>query len=63
MPRIGDRVFDEALKPVGTISDIFGPVSSPYISVKSGVMEPQKLVKHALYINPSFRQRGGRKNK
>ena len=63
MPRIGDRVLDESLKPVGTISDIFGPVSSPYVSVKPSVTEPQKLVKHALYINPSFKQRGGRKNK
>ena len=63
MPRIGDKVFNETLKPVGTISDIFGPVSSPYVSVKTNVMEPQKLVKHVLYVSPSFKQRGGRKNK
>ena len=63
MPRIGDKVFNETLKPVGTISDIFGPVSSPYVSVKTSVMEPQKLVKHVLYVNPSFNPRGGRKNK
>jgi rRNA processing protein Gar1 len=62
MPRIGDKVFNETLKPIGTISDIFGSVSSPFVSVKPSVMEPQKLIKRALYVNSSFKQRGGRKN-
>ena len=33
--QIGDIVVDENLKPVGKIFDIFGPVSSPYVSVKA----------------------------
>ncbi len=63
MPRIGDQVFNETLKPIGIISDIFGPISSPYVSVKTSIKDPQKLVKQALYVDQSFKQRGGRKNK
>lgn len=63
IPRIGDEVFNETLKPVGIISDLFGPVSSPYVSVKTNITDPQRLVKHVLYVNPSFKPRGGRKHK
>lgn len=52
IPRIGDKVVDELLKPVGTIFDIFGPVSSPYASVKPKVKEPHNLVGHVLYTSP-----------
>ncbi len=51
-PRIGDKVIDELLKPVGTVFDIFGPVSSPYISVKTKVKEPHDLVGKVLYASP-----------
>ena len=50
-PQIGDKVVDESLKPVGTIFDIFGPVSSPYVSVKTKVKEPRDLVGHVLYAS------------
>ncbi len=33
-PRIGARVFLRGKEPVGTVIDVFGPVSSPYVSVK-----------------------------
>jgi len=49
-PHIGDRVVDQNLKPVGTVFDVFGPVSSPYVAVKPQVgEEPHGLVGNTLY--------------
>ena len=53
LPRIGDRVVDDKLSNVGTVFDVFGPVSSPYIAVKPSVDEPSLLVGHFLYAVPS----------
>jgi len=55
LPRIGDQVMDENLKPVGTVFDVFGPVSSPYIAVRPSVEEPNHLVSKILYSAPSPR--------
>lgn len=52
-PRIGDRVVNQNLKPVGTVFDIFGPVSSPYVAVKPEVEESHDLIDHTLYSVPS----------
>jgi len=52
IPRIGDKVVNELLKPVGTIFDLFGPVSSPYVSVRTQVKEPHDLVGNVLYTSP-----------
>jgi RNA-binding protein len=59
LPRIGDMVVDEKLKSVGSVFDIIGPVSSPYVTVKPTIPEPQRLVKNTLYVVPS----AGRKEK
>lgn len=53
LPRIRDRVVDEKLKPVGTVLDIFGPVSSPYVSVKTEIDDLHRLVNRVLYSIPS----------
>lgn len=53
LPRIRDRVVDEKLKPVGTVFDIFGPVSSPYVSVKTEIGDLHRLVNRVLYSIPS----------
>jgi RNA-binding protein len=53
MPRVGERVVDENLKPVGMVFDVFGPVSSPYVSVKPETMESQRFVGNMLYTVPS----------
>lgn len=53
LPRIGDKVVDEQLKPVGTVFDIFGPTYAPYVAVKPGVEETRHLVNHVLYAIPS----------
>lgn len=57
-PRVGDGVVDERLKPVGTVLDIFGPVSSPYVAVKPQVEKTNPLVNHVLYSAPLSEKRG-----
>jgi RNA-binding protein len=56
-PRIGETVVDESLKSVGKVFDIFGPVSAPYIAIKSTVRETEKLVNKMLYVIPSRGER------
>jgi rRNA processing protein Gar1 len=58
--RIGDRVVDEYLNPIGKIFDIFGPVSSPYVSVKADTENFQSSTDRILYVVPSRSQRKGR---
>lgn len=58
-PKIGAEVVDERLKPVGTVFDVFGPVASPYVSVKPRVRSPRRLVHHVLYVLPTTRGRKG----
>jgi RNA-binding protein len=33
-PELSTKVMDKSLKVIGTVSRVFGPVDSPYISVK-----------------------------
>jgi len=53
LPRIGDKVVDEHLKPIGMVFDIFGPTSSPYVAVRPDIGDPHRLVNHVLYAIPS----------
>jgi len=55
-PKIGEKVVDEKLRTVGTVFDVFGPVSSPYISVKPLLKTPETLVNKPLYVVPSVRR-------
>lgn len=57
LPRIKDKVVDENLKPVGTVFDVFGPVSSPYVAVKPSVEAPQRFVNRVLYVFPSLKRK------
>lgn len=57
VPRIGETVVDEDLRPVGKVFDIMGPVSSPYVAVKPTIQEPEKLVNKILYVDPSRGER------
>jgi len=50
-PRIGSKVVTKEMKEVGQVFDVFGPVKSPYVSVKLNV-EPssaENLVNEVLY--------------
>jgi len=53
IPRIGDEVTNEKLKPVGTVFDVFGPISSPYVAVKPNIQSSEKLVNQVLYVAPA----------
>jgi RNA-binding protein len=54
LPRIGDQVVDENLRPVGIVFDVFGPISSPYVTVHPSVEEHStSLVNKTLYTVPS----------
>jgi len=57
VPRIGETVVDENLKPVGKVFDLIGPLSSPYALVKSSIKEPEKLVNARLYVSPQKGER------
>jgi rRNA processing protein Gar1 len=63
IPRIGDKVANEILKPVGTVFDVFGPTSSPYVAVKPHIRSPEQFVNHVLYVIPSKSGRKKRKKK
>ncbi|NLL94282.1 MAG: hypothetical protein GX224_00740 [Thermoplasmatales archaeon] len=40
-PEIGDAVYDSKKKKIGSVRRVFGPVDSPYVSVKlSGKTSP-----------------------
>ena len=57
LPHVGDKAIDENLKPIGTVFDIFGPVSSPYAAVRPNIEEPTRLIKHIVYAIPSSKPR------
>ena len=65
LPKIGDRVVNKGKKPVGTVFDIIGPTSSPYVEVRPSLKDPERLVEHFLYVFPSLKykrkMRKGRK--
>jgi RNA-binding protein len=58
LPKIGETVVDENLRIIGKVFDIFGPVSSPYVAIRSTIQKPEELTKKTLYVSP---QRGGRR--
>jgi len=57
LPKIGETVVDENLKPVGKVFDILGPVSSPYAAIKPSISEPEKLKNRMLYVCPLKRRK------
>lgn len=61
--RIGDKIVDKNLKPIGKVFDIFGPVSSPYVSVKTDAENLQHFNDRILYVAPSenARKRRGKR--
>ena len=51
LPRLRTKVFDSKLKSVGYVFDVFGPVSTPYVSVKPTVTDPSAFVGRVLYTS------------
>ncbi len=52
--RIGESVFDERGRMVGTVFDLFGPVSGPFVAVKPRITDAESLLGQAFFL-------GGRK--
>ncbi len=49
-PKIGSRLFLKDGVPIGTVVDVFGPVSSPYASVKPAPsINPEKIIGTEIY--------------
>lgn len=48
--RIGESVFDESGRRVGTVFDLFGPVSRSFVAVKPRIMDPESLLDEALFL-------------
>ena len=58
-PKIGDRIYDEKMREIGYVYDIFGPVSSPLVSIApTADINLQSLVGRKLYV--MMRRGGGR---
>jgi len=57
IPRIGEVVVDENLKPVGKVFDIIGPVSSPYATIDATIRDPERLAGKTVYTFPSKRRK------
>jgi RNA-binding protein len=47
--KMGTRTCDSKLKEIGKVHDIFGPVSSPYVSIKPSGPSPAKHVGRIAY--------------
>ena len=63
VPQIGNQVTDEKLKHVGTVFDVFGPTSAPYVAVKTNTTNPEQLINQILYATPTKERRKKRKNR
>jgi RNA-binding protein len=53
VPHIGDEVITDKLKAVGTVFDVFGPTSAPYVAVKPTIQRPEQFINQVLYAVPS----------
>jgi rRNA processing protein Gar1 len=57
IPRIGETVVDENLKPVGKVFDILGPMSAPYAAIRPAIHNPERMVNRTIYVIPSKRRK------
>ena len=58
VPKIGETVVDENLKPVGKVFDILGPVSAPYIAIRPTIRDPEKMVNRSCLCDPLKKEKG-----
>jgi rRNA processing protein Gar1 len=47
--KIGETVTDSKGKRVGVVFDVFGPVDSPYASVRTRIKNPEHLIGAELF--------------
>jgi len=48
--KIGEPVHDRKKRKIGIVFDFFGPVSSPFISVRPDIENPEEFFGKPLYI-------------
>lgn len=53
--KIGDTVLDGKGKKVGTVFDLFGPVSSPFAAVRPTIDDPDRYAGRPLFLKRSRR--------
>lgn len=60
VPKVGSLVYDNRSRPIGSVFDVIGPVSSPYILVKpSKELGPDELRQvKKVYVNFSMKNFG-----
>jgi rRNA processing protein Gar1 len=47
--KLGTRACDSKLKEIGKVQDLFGPISSPYVSIRPAGPSPAKYVGRIAY--------------
>lgn len=62
VPKIGEKVVDENMKPVGNVFDIIGPTRAPYAIIKPNSRETKNLEGKTLYTLPLERRKEKIKN-
>lgn len=45
----GTKACDSKLKSIGVVTDIIGPVSGPYVSIRPSVAKPESVVGRIVY--------------
>ena len=50
IPPYGAKVVSEAIKEVGTVHRILGPVKNPFVGIKVTCDQPQELVGKKLFV-------------
>lgn len=53
--KIGETILDSTGRKIGTVFDLFGPVSGPYVAVKPSIERPERLLGEALFLGKGKR--------
>lgn len=48
--KIGEAIFDADGKRIGTVFDLFGPVSRPFVAVKPGTVDKERLLGKPFFL-------------
>ncbi|MGQ9679419.1 MAG: Gar1/Naf1 family protein [Candidatus Bathyarchaeia archaeon] len=48
--KLGEEVFNTERKKIGIVSEIFGLVTRPYVSIKPSIASPESLVNESLFV-------------
>jgi len=49
-PPLGSKIFDDRLKAIGSVNDVLGPTSAPYLSIRPFMKSPSNLVGMTVYM-------------